>query len=153
MASRQYGRRLCSLPWIRTLRTLPAFAACVLISSAQALTLSKDNEAARDAALQWLQIVDAGKYQEAASQASHESHRLKSILNYLTNHRTPLGRADKRRTVKVTNDSNYSGLPNTRPYHTIWFRTSFAREPLADEVVVVAKIDCCWKIFDYEVNN
>jgi hypothetical protein len=49
---------------------------CAIAQIAFALTLSPNDEAARDGALQWLRVVDSGNYEEAALQMSQEIRAL-----------------------------------------------------------------------------
>ncbi|HLW34626.1 MAG TPA: DUF4019 domain-containing protein [Chthoniobacterales bacterium] len=118
-----------------------------------ALTLSKDDELARDAAVQWLQLVDAGRFDEAASQGSTEVRSFDQWLNYFAVHRGPLGRANKRKIIEVKHTANLPGLPDVRRYAMIRFKTAFERNPAATEEVVLAKIGCCWEIFGYAISD
>ena len=46
-----------------------------------------------------------------------------------------------------------SGIPEVRRYYLIRFMTSFERKPAAVENLTIAKIGCCWEIFDYVISD
>jgi hypothetical protein len=125
---------------------------CIPICSALPVTLSQREEAAREAALQWLQLVDAGHNEEAASQASLEALPLEYWLNYLTAQRAPLGKVHTRHLVEMKHTSVIPSVPDVQRYYIIQFNTSFERKPRAIEQITVAKVGCCWEIFQYKVD-
>jgi hypothetical protein len=120
--------------------------------SALALTVSADDEAARDAALQWLRVVDSGNYNDAALQMAEEVRTLQNWLGYFAAHRAPLGRVNNRHVVEIKHASTIPGDPELRPHAIIRFKTSFERKAVAIEEVVVTKMGCCWEAARYEVN-
>ena len=128
------------------------FAATV-ISSASAAALSKDDEAARDAAIQWLQLVDAGRYQEAASQASQEIRAFEQWQKDFADHRAPLGRVSRRQLLEMKHRPTFAGAFQVRKYYVLRFKASFERKPAAIEEVVLSKMGCCWEIFGYTIND
>jgi hypothetical protein len=131
----------------------PIVTICVaaLISSASAATLSTNDEAARGAAVQWLQLVDAGRNDEAASQASTEMRAFEQWQKYFVNHRAPLGRVHNRQFLETKHRPTFPGASQVRKYYVIRFKTSFEVKPAAIEEVALTKIGCCWEIFDYKV--
>ena len=44
------------------------------------------------------------------------------------------------------------GAPEFRNYDVIRLRSSFEREPVAMEEVVLTKMSCCWEVSGYDVN-
>lgn len=128
-----------------------------------AVTFSKNDELARDAAVQWLELIDAHRFEEAASQGSQEIRSFDQWMNYFAVHRGPVGRANKRKVIEVKHTANLPGLPDVRRYATIRFKTAFehpppsasgvASNPGATEEVVLAKIGCCWEIFGYTISD
>ena len=122
-----------------------------LISSASAATLTKDDDAARKAAIEWLELVDAGKYQEAASQTAQEIHGFEQWLNYFATQRRPLGRVNKRKLIEMNHTSTVAGVPEIRRYDVIRCKTSFERKQGATEQLTIAKVGCCWEIFGYAI--
>jgi Protein of unknown function (DUF4019) len=122
-----------------------------IVSSTIAATLGRSDELARDAAIQWLQLVDAGRYEEAASQASQEARAFEQWLNRFKTQRAQLGRVNRRQFVEAKRTSMVSGIPDVRGYHILRFKTSFERKPAATEQITLAKMGCCWEIFEYKV--
>src|SRR5205823_7636382 len=120
-----------------------------LICSAHAL--SPEDEAARDIALQWLQVVDSGNYKDAALMMSEAVRGSRDWSNYLAAQRAALGRVNKRHLVEVKHASTFPGVGGIRNYDIIRFKTSFERRSSALEEVVLAKIGCCWEIIGYSI--
>jgi uncharacterized protein DUF4019 len=130
---------------------LGLFGGCVLIVSAAAVSLSPDAEAARQAALAWLQVVDTGNYKHAALMMSEEVRGQQDWLSYLNAQRAPLGSANKRQIGDGRHASTIPGLSGVRKYMVIQFKTSFERKPVATEEVVMAKMGCCWEVSGYSI--
>jgi hypothetical protein len=120
-------------------------------ANALSLSLSPDDEAARDVALQWLQVVDSGNYKDAALQTSEQVRVLQDWLSYFAARRTPLGRVTNRQIVEVKHTKNVHGAPEFRNYDVIRLRTSFERKPVAMEEVVLTKMSCCWEVSGYTI--
>ncbi len=122
-----------------------------LISSASATALSKNDEAARDAATQLVQLVDAGRNDEAASQGSQEVRAFEQWVNQFKSERTSLGRMSRRQLVEIKHTAIISGVPEVRRYYMVRFKSSFEHRPNAVEEIVLTKIGCCWEVFGYKV--
>ena len=131
------------------------FASILLIlsfyCSANALSLSPDDEAARNVALQWLQLVDAGKYEDAALQTVEQVRVLQNWLNYFTAHRAPLGAVKNRQIVEVKHTHSVRGAAEYSKYDVIRLKTSFERRPAAMEEIVLTKMSCCWEVSGYTI--
>jgi hypothetical protein len=127
------------------------FYASAVTYEVRAATLSKNDEVARDAAVQWLQLVDARRNDEAASQASTEVRSFEQWQKYFADHRAPLGRARSRQFLEIKHRPTFPGVSQVRKYYVIRFKTSFEVKPAAIEEVALTKIGCCWEIFDYKV--
>ena len=110
-----------------------------------------DDEIARDAAIQWLQLVDAGRNEEAASQGSQEVRAFEQWVNRFKTQRASLGRVNKRQFVEIKRTAIIPGVPEVRRYYLARFRTAFERKPVAIENITIAKIGCCWEIFGYSI--
>ena len=122
-----------------------------LICSALALTFSPDDDHAREAALQWLQVVDSGNYKDVALMISESTRARQDWPNFLESHRAPLGRLKQRKIVEVQHRSTIPGAGEIRQYAVIRFKSSFEHKPVAFEEVVTARMGCCWEIFGYEI--
>ena len=125
-----------------------------LIYSARALPLSltPEDEAARDVAIQWLRVVDSGNYKDAALMMSEQVRGSRDWANYFAAHRAPLGRVNNRKIDEVKHASTVPSDPEVRPHAIMRFKTSFERKAAATEQIVMTKMGCCWEISGYEVN-
>ena len=124
-----------------------------LICSARALplSLSPQDEAARNVALQWLEVVDSGNYKDAALMMSEAVRASRDWSNYLGRQRAALGRVNKRHPVEVKHASTFPGAADVRNYAVVRFKTSFERRSPAMEEVGLAKMGCCWEVMSYEM--
>jgi hypothetical protein len=129
------------------------FGAWVLHSAASALSLSltPDEEAAREAAMQWLQLVDAGDYEDAAAQMAEQVRATERWVTYFTSNRAPRGRVKNRQTVQVKHTPTVRGAPVWWKFATVRFKTSFEGKPTALEEVVLTKASCCWDVAGYRI--
>ena len=134
-------------------KPLVTLCTVALISSISAGSPSHSDEAAREAAVQWLQLIDAGRYEEAASQGSQEARSFDQWLGYLKNQRAVLGHVNKRQFTVIKRTALVSGVPEVRRYFLLQFTTGFAGQRLATEHVTLTKIGCCWEIFGYTIEN
>ena len=118
-----------------------------------ALALTKNDELARDAAIQWLQLVDAGRFEEAASQGSTEVRSFDQWRDYFTTHRAPPGHLHKRELFELNHRPTFPGAFQVRKYYVLRFKTSFEHKSAAGEEIVLTKIGCCWEVFAYTIND
>lgn len=123
------------------------------LCSASAVTLSTKDEAARDSAMQWLHLIDTGHYEEAATQASVAARTLEQWLKDIKKQRAPFGQMNKRALVDAHHASVFPGVPDVRRYYVLRFKTSFEGKPVAIEHVTLAKVGCCWEIYEYKVSD
>src|SRR5438552_5546670 len=138
--------------------------ACVITcsSSALSLSLSPEDEAARDVALQWLGVVDSGNYKDAALLISEQVRGSRDWTKYFAAHRAPLGRVNNRKIAEVKHASTVPGDPELRLHAIVRFKASFehppssnygaASKPVVIEEVVMTKMGCCWEVMGYEIN-
>jgi len=129
--------------------------ACAGTCSALALSpsLSPDDEAARDVALQWLGVVDSGNYKDAALMMSEQVRGTRDWANYFAVHRAPLGRANNRQITEVKHAKSIPGDPELRPHAIMRFRTSFERKAATTEEIVLTKMGCCWEVSGYTISD
>ena len=130
-----------------------AIAVAALTCSAFALTLSKDDELARDAAGQWLQLVDAGRFEEAASQGSTEVRSFDQWRDYFKTERARLGRLHRRELVELKHRPTFPNAFQVRKYYILRFKTAFEHGSPTIEEVALTKIGCCWEIFGYKISD
>jgi len=128
--------------------------ACVITCSSLALSLSlsPEDEAARDIALQWLGVVDSGNYKDAALLISEEVRGSRDWTKYFAAHRAPLGRMNSRKIAEVKHASTVPGDPEFRRHAIVRFKTSFEHKVATTEEIVLTKMGCCWEVIGYEVN-
>ena len=126
--------------------------ACAGACSALALSLSPEDEAARDVALQWLGVVDSGNYKDAALLISEQVRGSRDWTKYFAAHRAPLGRVNNRKIAEVKYASTVPGDPEFRRHAIVRFKTSFEHKAPAAEEIVLTKMGCCWEVIGYEMN-
>jgi len=134
------------------IRFVFAFAFAVACSLHAATPTSAEEAAARDAALQWLQLVDSGNYKDAALMMSEQVRGTRDWANYFAVHRAPLGRANNRQITEVKHAKSIPGDPELRPHAIMRFRTSFDRKAAAAEEIVMTKMGCCWEVAGYRID-
>ena len=107
------------------------------------------------AATSWLQLIDAGKYDDAWAASADEIKNVgpkEGFAKMMEQTRGPLGK-ETSRTVK---DKGYAKDPQNAPpgeYVQIHFTTSFENAKAATELVIVKKQpDGVWKVGQYQVS-
>src|SRR5438445_8413546 len=122
--------------------------ACVITcsSSALSLSLSPEDEAARDVALQWLGVVDSGNYKDAALLISEQVRGSRDWTKYFAAHRAPLGRVNNRKIAEVKYASTAPGDPEFRRHAIVRFKTSVEHKPASKEEIVLTKMGCCGEL-------
>lgn len=133
-------------------------ALLALITTTSACTSSNPEDATKDgvaSATSWLQLVDAGKYDDAWTFSADEIKTVgpkEGFAKMMEQTRGPLGK-EISRTVK---DKGYAKDPQNAPpgeYVQIHFTTSFENSKDATELVIVKKQpDGAWKVGQYSVN-
>ena len=126
--------------------------ACVITCSSSALSLSPEDEAARDVALQWLGVVDSGNYKDAALLISEQVRGSRDWTKYFAAHRAPLGRVNNRKIAEVKYASTVPGDPEFRRHAIVRFKTSFEHKAAAAEEIVLTKMGCCWEVSGYRID-
>jgi uncharacterized protein DUF4019 len=126
---------------------------CDVSAFAAPLALSKNDEASREAAVQWLQVLDSAKYNDAAEMMAQEVRNQRDWSDYFTKRRAWLGRASKRHLTEMKHTSTLPGVVEVRKYAIMRFKTSFERESIATEEVTIAKLGCCWEVFGYQISD
>jgi len=129
------------------------FAILVAGAFGTATSTPLNDDPAREAALQWLQLIDSGRYEEAASQGSQEVHSFEQWINHFKTQRLPLGRMNKRQLAGIKRTAIVPAVPEVRSYLIVRFRTTFEHRPTAIEEIVLTKIGCCWEIFGYQISD
>ena len=115
--------------------------------------ISPDDQAARQAAFDWLALVDAGHYAKA-----YESYppRVRTergeqrSLDWFRTRRLPLGRTRSRTFLRVNHTHTLIGAPDGN-YQQIVFKTSFDRKANGAEGLVVTKETGRWQVSGYGI--
>jgi hypothetical protein len=140
---------------------LALIGACAITCSVRALSFSPEEEAARDAALQWLQLVDSGNYKIAAAQMAEQVRAPERWVTYFIANRAPRGKVKNRDVVQIKHTPTLKGAPVWWKFATVRFKTSFERPPSSGygaasksgalEEVVLTKTSCCWDVSGYRI--
>jgi hypothetical protein len=107
----------------------------------------------RAAALEWLGLVDSGKYPAAYAM---EPARLRAatteeqFIRSMEGRRAPFGRVLSRSFIGAAFTRKLTGSPDGR-YESILFRTSFENKKLAAERVILSHEGGQWRVVDYRV--
>ncbi|MEY2519873.1 MAG: hypothetical protein QOF24_1632 [Verrucomicrobiota bacterium] len=105
------------------------------------------------AALEWLALIDAGKYAPAYAM---ESARLRAstteeqFIRSMEGRRAPFGRMLSRSFIGAAFTRKLTGSPDGR-YESILFRTSFENKKLAAERVILSQEAGQWRVVDYRL--
>jgi|SRR5579864_7704231 len=124
---------------------------CAIGGLAEALTLSADDETARQTALQWLQVIDSGNYTDAAQMMAEEVRGEQDWASHFATHRAPLGPVKNRRFAELRRAATIPEIPGARNYLFMQFKSSFERKSGAIEEVVLVKMGCCWEVCRYSI--
>src|SRR5713226_2099324 len=95
---------------------------------ARALTVSADDQAACEAALQWLKVVDSGNYKDAVLLMSENVRGSRDWTNYFAAQRAPFGHVNNRKIAEVKHASTVPNDPEVRLHVIMRFKTSFERK-------------------------
>jgi len=140
--------------------TLRKFAALPLIACIALASCEKTNnatetaakDAAQEAALQWLPLVDASQYaqaREASADVMRNTIPQEQFKNMFAAVRTPLGAMESRKFRNATFATQMPGMPDGE-YVTLQFDTVFANKKKSIETVAMAKgEDGVWKVAGY----
>lgn len=131
------------------------FQGCAMQRSASKSLADKRirEQETRAAALEWLALIDAGKYPAAYAM---EPARLRAatteeqFIRSMEGRRAPFGQVLSRSFIGAAFTRKLSGSPDGR-YESILFRTSFENKKLAAERVILSYEAGQWRVVDYRV--
>jgi len=126
--------------------------ACFAIPQrAQAIS---DDQSARDEAVQWVSLIDAGQYRHAYEE---QPPRVKAasagrdyFVRWMQTRRVPLGRVRARSFYNRRYYHNAIGSPDGN-YVQIYFKTSFERKAAGWERVILTKETGRWQPAKYNI--
>lgn len=110
-------------------------------------------EAARAAALEWLAVVDGGRYAESWSRAAEAFRAALTQAAWdstMRVHRAPLGAVRSRESLGAQRVTDPPGAPPGE-YVLLQFRTAFAgrEQPSVETVVPMKGADGVWRVSGY----
>jgi Protein of unknown function (DUF4019) len=112
-----------------------------------------DENAARTAALKWLQLLDDGDYEEAfewEAQDFRMSRTQNQFVRYMQARRAPFGRTLSRKFIGAANIHKFVGVPEGN-YESIIFKTAFENKSPTAERVILVKQTVGWRVIDYRI--
>ena len=127
-------------------------AGCATHSSDHAAKRA-DEDAARAAASHWLELLDAGDYEEAfewEAQDFRMSRTQNQFVRYMQARRAPFGRTLSRSFIGAANIHQLVGVPEGN-YESILFRTAFEHKSSTAERVILVKQTAGWRVIDYRI--
>jgi hypothetical protein len=125
---------------------------CASHRGARAEKRANENEA-RTAALQWLQLLDKGDYEEAfewEAQDFRMARTQKQFVRYMEARRSPFGHARDRKFIGAANVHKLVGVPEGN-YVSILFKTNFEKKSETAERVVLVEQPIGWRVIDYRI--
>jgi len=109
--------------------------------------------AARDAALKWLKLLDAGDHEEAFEWEAKDfriDRTQRQFVRYMQARRAPFGRTLARSVVGVVNVHQFAGVPEGN-YESIIFKTAFEHKSSTAERVILVRDAVGWRVIDYRI--
>jgi hypothetical protein len=128
------------------------FVGCASHSTSRAAKRADEN-AARTAALKWLQLLDDGDYEEAfewEAQDFRMSRTQNQFVRYMQARRAPFGRTLSRKFIGAANIRKFVGVPEG-DYESIIFKTAFENKSPTAERVILVKQTVGWRVIDYRI--
>ena len=108
---------------------------------------------AREAALEWLELVDNGEYEDALDR---EPSRIRAgvtvpqFIRSMRARRAPFGHVISRTSVGSSYSRRLTGAPDA-DYESLLFKTMFQHKRVAAERVIVVDDHGTWRVVDYRV--
>ena len=141
-------------------RTAALFISFLLVFLAGCATKSQsraarraDEHNAKAVAQRWLEMLDAGDYEEAFE---HKSIRFRisgtqrQFVRYMQGRRDPFGQVASRKFIGAAAIKKLVGLPDGN-YATILFKTTFEHKSVAAERVILSKEEGRWQVIEYRI--
>jgi hypothetical protein len=112
-----------------------------------------DENAAREAALHWLQLLDQGDYQEAFEWEAQDFRMVRTqgqFVRYMQARRAPFGRTLSRTCIGAAHLGKFVGAPEGN-YVSVIFKTAFEHKSPTAERVILLKQPIGWRVVDYRI--
>lgn len=108
---------------------------------------------ARAAALNWLQLLDDGDYEEAFEFEAQDfrMYRTQSqFVRFMQARRAPFGKMLDRKFIGAAHVEKFVGAPEGN-YESVLFKTNFEHKNPTAERVILIKQDVGWRVIDYKI--
>jgi hypothetical protein len=131
------------------------FSAFAAAAEGSAASKSAMLQASAAASLEWLNLVDAGKYAEswdAASPLMKLAMPKNSWEKVMQQTRKPLGAVKKREVLDQRTAQNPHGMP-AGDYIVMFYKTAFSQKPEAFELVTLYLQNGKWHVVTYQVEQ
>jgi hypothetical protein len=116
--------------------------------------VARENESdARNAALHWLQMLDAGDYEEAFEWEAQDFRMRQTqaqFVRYMQARRAPFGKSLGRKFIGAANIHKFVGVPEGN-YESVLFKTEFEKKPETAERVILVQQSVGWRVIDYRI--
>jgi hypothetical protein len=129
------------------------FGLVLAVSSLSAVAISDRDVQSRQAALQWLALVDAGQYRAAYQQLVPRVRAGGTADQWnlwLRSRRGSLGRARTRAFIRVAHTRTMGSAPDG-DYIVIYFKTSYERKVAGAESVTLSSETGHWQVSGYHI--
>ena len=108
---------------------------------------------AREAALEWLELVDKGEYEEAFDREParlQAGGTVRQFIRSMRARRAPFGRALSRTLIGTGYSRHLSGAPDAN-YESLLFKSSFQHKSPAAERLILVDDHGTWRVVDYRL--
>ena len=116
--------------------------------------IARANETdARMAANRWLQMLDAGDYEEAFEWEAQDFRMRQTqaqFVRYMQARRAPFGQSLGRKFIGAANIHKFVGVPEGN-YESVLFKTAFEKKSETAERVILVKQEVGWRVIDYRI--
>src|SRR2546423_14138772 len=135
-----------------------ALTLSILLSSCASHSVSRAEKRAnetdaRAAALHWLQLLDAGDYEEAFEWEAQDFRMARTqaqFVRYMQARRAPFGHALGRKFIGAANIHKFVGVPEGN-YVSVLFKTDFEKKSETAERVILVEQEVGWRVIDYRI--
>src|SRR3954451_3388972 len=120
--------------------------------SARAVKRAYERQA-REAAIEWLELVDKGDYEEALDREParvRTAVTLRQFERAMRARRAPFGRAISRTCVGNGYSRHLTGAPDAN-YESLLFKSSFQHKSSAAERLILVEDNGTWRVVDYRL--
>lgn len=125
----------------------------VLLAVGLVKAADTSDKAARETAVRWVALLDAGAFRKAYSEQpprilayGHEDE----FLAWMRSRRAPLGKPKTRAFYRVTHSRTLLGAPDGN-YEFVVFKTSFEHKSVAAETVTLTSETGRWQVSGYHM--